>query len=120
MIEIKHIEKEIRKYVVAVLSENEAMYLYKQPGKPNYAFFKDIEKSTKHLTREDAVDTIKLYKNQLGDTSLELVVLPLDVRYTLIEEMNKNPFNDNDNALIDVLLDDLVASAVDSKAEYIF
>ena len=119
--EIKHVEKEIRKYVVAVLSDGKAMYLYKKPGQPHYAFFKDIEKSTKHLTREDAIDTIKLYKSQLGDTQLDLVVIPLDVRYTLIEEINGVQNGDeNENALIDALLDDLVADSTNPYGDYVF
>ncbi len=87
--EIEHLEKEIVKYVIAALSYPRT-YMYKKPGEQQYRFFKDIEKSTKFLDRQDAIDTIKMYQRFTGDNQLELVVIPLKVKYIMIEEKYDN------------------------------
>lgn len=91
--ETKHLEKRIRKYVIAALS-SPTMYLYKKPGTQEYKFFKDIEKSIKFIDKEDAEDTIRMYQKNVGDVELELVILPLEIDYYLIEEnYNFNNYN---------------------------
>lgn len=92
--EIKHEEKKIRKYIIATVTDP-VTFLYKRPGKPEYNFFKDVEKSIKFVSRQDAQDTINMYKWHTSDNELDLVVIPVDITYELIEEQ-ENPNSEKD------------------------
>lgn len=83
--EIKHEIKKKRKYVIAVIS-SPIMYLYKRPGVYEYCFYKNIEKATKTIDRFDAEILLKEYYQVTQDHKLEMVIIPLDVTYELIEE----------------------------------
>lgn len=85
MDEIKHVEKKIRKYVIITVSHPFA-YLYKKPAHQEYYFFNNIEKATKFLNKKDAEETIFMYYRFTNDTKLDLVVVPIDITYELIEE----------------------------------
>ena len=85
MEEIKHLEKKIRKYIIITVS-HPFTYMYKKPACQEYTFFKDIEKATKFLNRKDADETILMYYRFTNDTELDLVVIPVDITYELIEE----------------------------------
>jgi hypothetical protein len=96
--ETRHLEKKIRKYVIATIS-SPTMYLYKKPATQEYHFFKDVEKSIKFLYREDAEETIKMYKRFTMDTELDLVVLPVEIEYYLVQE----DYELNDYNLVDLI-----------------
>lgn len=55
----------------------------------NYYFVEDIEAATKTYSISVALDIIKMYRCDTGDTSTDLVVLPLQIRYSLIEERDE-------------------------------
>ena len=81
----RHKIKSIIKFVIATLS-SPTLFLYKRPGEIEYTFVKDIEKATKTMAREDAEYIAHQYPYYTGDKEMELVVLPLLVEYSLIEE----------------------------------
>ena len=83
--EKKHTVKKIRKYVIATLS-SPTLYLYKKPGEYNYSFSRNIETATKTLDCFDAEILLKEYFEATNDRDIEMVVLPLDVTFELIEE----------------------------------
>ena len=86
--EIKHLEKKKRKYIIGALS-SPTMFLYKKPGEYKYQFVKNIEKATKTLDRFDAEILLKEYYQATGDNPsiFEMVVVPVDITYELIEEI---------------------------------
>lgn len=76
-------EKKIRKYVIATLT-NPTMYLQSLHfGK--YAFL-DIVGATKFMTKGMANNMISFYRHDLCDYETELVVLPVEITYELIKE----------------------------------
>lgn len=81
----QHTIKTIVKFVIATLS-SPTTYLYKKPGELEFKFMKDVEKSTKTMKREDAEYLIKQYYHVTQDYDFELVVLPLVIEYSLVEE----------------------------------
>lgn len=81
----EHTIREVIKFVIATLS-SPTTFLYKKPGELEFKFMKNIEKATKTMDREDAEYMIKQYHHVTGDDEFELVVLPLHVKYSLIEE----------------------------------
>lgn len=55
----------------------------------NYYFVEDIEAATKTYSISVALDIINMYRCDTADTSTELVVLPLEIKYNLIEERDE-------------------------------
>ncbi len=88
---IRHLEKKTRVYVVA--DPESGQYLYKKPGYTQYHFVKDIAKSTKTEDRSMALFLIQCYKDDTRD-NLDLVVIPLEITYELINESCDNDYMD--------------------------
>ena len=82
----KYIEKKIRKYIIATF-DNPTRYLCKTPGEKEYLFTKDIEYATKTMRYNLAEQVKQYYYNDTGMT-IDLVVLPLDITYELVDETN--------------------------------
>ena len=82
----KYIEKKIRKYVIATFDQP-TQYLYKIPGKSEYLFVEDIEAATKTLNSNIA-EQVKQYYYSDTNVNIDLVVLPIDITYELVEETN--------------------------------
>lgn len=80
----KYLEKKIRKYVIATL-DNPTLYLKKTPTKNEYCFVEDIEAATKTLKQAMGEQILKYYYYDTG-LNTELVVVPIDITYEIIEE----------------------------------
>lgn len=78
-------EKKIKKYVIATL-DSPTTYL-KSLHLGRYCFLKDIEGATKFLSRKLATEMISYYMADTGDSSIDLVVLPVKISYELINEV---------------------------------
>ena len=80
----KYLEKKTKKYVIATL-DNPTLYLKKTPGKVEYCFVEDIEVATKALSLSVMKQILKYY---YLDTRLdtELVVIPIEITYEIIDE----------------------------------
>lgn len=84
--EKRHLEKKKRVYVLATL-DIPTQYLTYKDG--YYGFVRDIEMATKAANRATA-NILKSVFYYGVNTDLELVILPLEIRYELIEEINDN------------------------------
>jgi hypothetical protein len=82
----KYLEKKIRKYVIATFG-NPTLYLKKIPGKKEYMFSEDIEYATKTMSVSLAEQIKNYYYQDIG-FDVELVVVPVDITYELIDETN--------------------------------
>lgn len=78
---IEHLEKEIIRYVIATF-DNPTNYVVCN-GACNYSFIDNIETASKFTNRFTASVIADDLKNQY---KLDLVVLPLSIRYVLLEE----------------------------------
>lgn len=82
---MKILEKQIRKYVIATLS-SPTRYL-KSLHFGRYCFVEDIEGATKFLSKKLTNKMISYYIADTGDSDVELVVVPVEITYSLIKEM---------------------------------
>lgn len=82
----KYMEKKIRKYVIATFG-SPTLYLKKTPSKKEYMFSEDIELATKSMSQNIA-EQIKSYYYVDTGSNIELVVLPVEITYELIDETN--------------------------------
>ena len=80
----RYLEKKIRKYVIATL-DTPTLYLKKTPAKSEYCFVEDIEVATKTMRKNVMDEILKYYYLDTGlDT--ELVVVPIEITYEIIDE----------------------------------
>ena len=93
----KHLEKKVRVYVVA--DPESGQYLYKKPAQEIYHFVKDIAQSTKCESRNIAHFIMQCYRQDTGD-NLDLVVIPLEITYELINESGEYDYDMDINAEI--------------------
>jgi hypothetical protein len=82
----KYLEKKIRKYVIATFG-TPTLYLKKIPSKAEYIFSEDIEYATKAMSQKIAEQIKDYYYSDTG-SNVELVVLPVEITYELIDETN--------------------------------
>ena len=82
----RYLEKKIRKYVIATLG-CPTLYLKKIPSKKEYMFSEDIEYATKTMSANLAEQIKRYYYHDIG-FDVELVVLPMEITYELIDETN--------------------------------
>lgn len=82
--EKRYIEKRIKKYVIANM---DGKYLKKTVGKNEYCFVDDIEVATKAIKINVINDVLKYYYYDTG-MNIELVILPIEITYELIDETN--------------------------------
>ena len=82
----RYVEKKIRKYVIATF-DNPTLYLKKIPSEKEYIFSEDIEYATKTMSQNIA-EQIKNYYYIDTNSNVELVVLPVEITYELIDETN--------------------------------
>lgn len=78
---IEHLEKEINRYVIATF-DNPTNYLVAN-GNCNYSFIDNIQHASKFVKYQDALD---VYNSCIIKCSFDLVILPLKIKYLLIEE----------------------------------
>lgn len=79
-----YIEKKITKYVIATM---DGKYLKKTPAKKEYCFVEDIELATKAMTRKMINMILDYYYMDTG-LEIELVVVPVNITYELVDETN--------------------------------
>ena len=89
----KYLEKQIRRYVIA--SPDTGQYLIVVPGRHQYMFTNNIIKATKCSSAFDAKTVIRDYPIDTGD-NLDLVVIPLEITYELINETIDSSFSNED------------------------
>lgn len=82
---MKILEKQIRKYVIATLSS--PTHYLKSLHFGRYCFVEDIEGATKFLSKKLANKMISYYIADTRDSDVELVVVPVEITYSLIKEM---------------------------------
>lgn len=82
MKEIKHLEKMDRKYIIA--SVDNGMYLTYKNYK--YSFVTNIAYATKFMNKKIAEKYIDYYAIDTLDNQFDLVIIPLVIEYSLIEE----------------------------------
>lgn len=78
----KFLEKKRRKYVIATL-DTPTLYLISLNGQ--YCFTQDIERATKTMTRGISEYIKREFYYNTG-VNFDLVVIPLEITYELIEE----------------------------------
>ena len=78
---IEHLEKELKRYVVATF-DNPTNYVVCN-GNCNYSFIDNIQLATKFTSYFTANEILK---SIAAKCSFDLVVLPLNIRYVLLEE----------------------------------
>lgn len=77
--------KKENKYVIATLG-NPTLYLMKIAGKNEYYFTDDIVVATKTTSRKIATDVLTYYYLDTGNEDVELVIIPLEINYSLVDE----------------------------------
>lgn len=82
----RYLEKKIRKYVIATLGIP-TLYLKKIPSEKEYIFSEDIEYATKAMSKNVA-EQIKDYYYADTKSDIELVVVPVEITYEIIDETN--------------------------------
>ena len=82
----KYLEKKIRKYVVATFG-SPTLYLKKVPSEKEYIFSENIEYATKSMSYNVAEQIKSYYYSDTG-SNVELVVLPVEITYELVDETN--------------------------------
>lgn len=80
---IEHLEKELKRYVIATF-DNPTNYVVCN-GNCNYSFIDNIQLATKFATKFAANE---IYKSLIVKYDFDLVVLPLSIKYVLLEEEN--------------------------------
>ena len=83
--ENKYMDKKIRKYVIAT---TDGKYLRKDMLSGKYYFIEDIEAATKAERLSVAKDFLKYYYFDTNMLNNELVIIPVDITYELIDETN--------------------------------
>lgn len=78
----KYLEKKMRKYVIATL---DSKFLARDSLNDRYCFT-DIVGASKYKSRNMGLQWIDYYRRDTGDLLLELVVIPVDISYELINE----------------------------------
>lgn len=87
MIKKKYLQKRIRKYVIATL-DIPTFYLQHMGGK-NWQFVDDIEIATKTMGKGLANQLKNLYYLDTGRRNEELVVVPVEISYDIVEDINE-------------------------------
>lgn len=82
----RYLEKTIRKYVIATLG-TPTLYLKKVPSKKEYMFSEDIEYATKAMSKNIAEQIKNYYYQDIG-FDIELVVVPVEITYELVDDTN--------------------------------
>ena len=81
----KYIEKKTKKYVIAT---TDGKYLRKDVLSGEYYFIEDIEIATKAEKLSVAKDFLKYYYHDTNMSDIELVIIPVEITYELINETN--------------------------------
>jgi hypothetical protein len=77
----RYLEKKKKLFVIASMG---SQYLMRKNNV--YYFVDDIEIALKFKSRNMAKEYVNYYKSDLGDGALEVVIVPLEVSYELIDE----------------------------------
>lgn len=81
----RYIEKKIKKFVIAT---TDGKYLRKDILSGEYHFIEDIEIATKTEKLSVAKDFLKYYYYDTNMSDIELVIIPVEITYELIDETN--------------------------------
>lgn len=84
MKKIKHLEKRDKKYIVGSV-EDGSYLIYKNQ---KYSFVKNVSYATKFTNKQLAEKYINFYYIDTMDNQYQLVVIPLEIEYNLIEEVD--------------------------------
>lgn len=82
----KHIEKVVKKYVIATLSSPTTYLVSRHWG--NWYFSDDIGIATKAMTKKVAEMIRSNYYYDFG-ADVELIIVPVEIEYRLINESDK-------------------------------
>lgn len=83
----KILDKQELRYVLGTAVSGKATYLKKALTKAEYEFVTDITKATKTVSAKIANIILENYVRDTGDTTSELIVIPLLISYELIKEV---------------------------------
>ena len=83
----KILDKQELRYVLGTAVSGKATYLKKTLTKTEYEFVTDITKATKTVSVKIANIILENYVRDTGDTTSELIVIPLLISYELIKEV---------------------------------
>lgn len=83
---IKHLEKRDKKYIIG--SVEDGSYLVYKNHK--YSFVKNVSYATKFTSRQLAEKYVDFYLIDTMDYQYPLIVIPLEIEYNLIEEVDTN------------------------------
>ena len=83
----KILDKQELKYVHGTSVTGHTTYLKKTLTKAEYEFVTDITKATKTVSAKIANIILENYVRDTGDTTSELIVIPLLISYELIKEV---------------------------------
>lgn len=82
----EHLEKTSSKYVIATL-DSPTLYMNKIYRQKKYVFTANIELATKFMSKSVAEIMIDYYRQDMyGIDNKELIILPILVKYCLLEE----------------------------------
>lgn len=90
----KYLEKRVKRYVMATVDTGQ--YLVVIPGKNQYMFTNNIIRATKCESAFDAKTVIRDYYTDTGDIKLDMVVIPLEITYELINETVDSSIDDGE------------------------
>ena len=76
--------KKVIRYVIAVLCDDCNRFMFR--NNREYHFVEDASQATKFTSRETAEYYISCYKIETDDVSVEMVVIPMEISYSLINE----------------------------------
>lgn len=83
----KILDKQELRYVLGTAVSGKTTYLKKTLAKAEYEFVTDITKATKTISAKIANIILENYVRDTGDTTSELIVIPLLISYELIKEV---------------------------------
>lgn len=92
----KILEKKEKKYVLAAIEGSYCYYLklnhHKVPGQfvadSSFEMVTDIVYATKSEKKSIMRSVLERYQNAVGDEALEFVILPVEITYELIKEID--------------------------------
>lgn len=83
----KILDKQELRYVLGTAVSGKTTYLKKALAKAEYEFVTDITKATKTVSAKIANIILENYVRDTGDTTSELIVIPLLISYELVKEV---------------------------------
>lgn len=76
--------KKLTRYVIAILCDDCNRFMFR--NNREYHFVEDAFEATKFISRGTAEYYINCYKIETGDVNAEMLVVPMEISYSLINE----------------------------------